>query len=310
MRILFMGTPDFAVQSLEALFASGFDVTGVVTQPDKPKGRGHKMAHPPVYLAAEAHGCPIFQPERLKRELFEETLRTQNPDLIVVAAYGKLLPRYVLEYPKYGCINVHASLLPKYRGAAPIQRCIMDGEPETGVTIMQMEMGLDTGDMLAKAVVPIGGDDTFGTLHDKLAAAGAALLTDIIPKIEAGAIHPEAQDDALSCYAERITKETAKIDWARSAAEICNQIRGLCPAPRAMTSMNEKMLKISRAELGAPSQDGVPGQILAAGEGIVVQCGGGTTLNLTEIQLEGKKNMPVKEFLKGNTIAAGTILRS
>lgn len=310
MRILFMGTPEFAVASLESLYTAGFDVTGVVTQPDKPKGRGHKLAHPPVYLAAEAHGCPIYQPEKLKRELFEETLHTQNPDLIVVAAYGKLLPRYVLEYPRYGCINVHASLLPKYRGAAPIQRSIMEGETETGVTIMQMAQGLDTGDMLAKTVVPIADDDTFGTLHDKLATAGAALLPDIIRHIESGDIRPEVQDDAQSTYAERITKETAKIDWQRPAAEIRNQIRGLHPAPRAMTYLHDKGLKISRAELGGSSSAGLPGQILTVGERIVVQCGCETTLELTEIQLEGKKCMPVKEFLKGNAIEPGTILRS
>lgn len=310
MRILFMGTPEFAVQSLEGLFEAGFDLTGVVTQPDKPKGRGHKLAHPPVYLAAETHGCPIFQPEKLNRELFAETLQVQNPDLIVVAAYGKLLPRYVLEYPKYGCINVHASLLPKYRGAAPIQHCIMDGEKETGVTIMQMAQGLDTGDMLTKAVVQITDDDTYGSLHDKLAAAGAKLLVDTIRQIETGNLQPEAQDNTLSSYASMITKETAIIDWTRPAKEIRNQIRGLNPVPRAMTCMDGKRLKISRAEIGPTSSAGVPGQILEVDGSISVQCGAGTTLKLTEIQLEGKKNIPVKEFLKGNLVDTGSILRS
>ena len=310
MRILFMGTPDFAVQSLEALFSAGHTVSGVVTQPDKPKGRGHKLAHPPVYEAAQAHGCPVYQPEKLKRELFADILEAQNPELIVVAAYGKLLPRYVLEYPKYGCINVHASLLPKYRGAAPIQRCIIDGETETGVTIMQMAQGLDTGDMLARAAVPIADDDTYGSLHDKLATAGAMLLVETLQALATGRVRPEPQDDAKSCYANMITKETAVIDWEKPAVEIRNLIRGLSPAPRAVTRMDGKGLKISRAEIGKPAAGAQPGTLLSADGVLVVQCGEGTTLELTEIQLEGKKNMPVREFLMGNPVRPGIILRS
>lgn len=310
MRILFMGTPDFAVQSLQALFSAGYDVTAVVTQPDKPKGRGHKLAHPPVYEAAQVHACKIYQPDKLKREFFEPILETENPDLIVVAAYGKILPRYVLEYPKYGCINVHASLLPKYRGAAPIQRSIIDGETETGVTIMQMEQGLDTGDMLDKAIVPIEANDTYGSLHDKLAAAGAPLLLSVIRSIEDGAIHPQPQDDAHSSYASMITKDTATIDWEKTANEIRNLIRGLNPAPRAFTTINGKGLKISGAEIGSASSDGLPGEILSTdGKAITVQCGCNTTLLLTEVQLEGKKRMQVSEFLKGNPVTAGTILK-
>lgn len=310
MRILFMGTPDFAVQPLQALFSAGYEVTAVVTQPDKPKGRGHKLAHPPVYEAAQAYTCNIYQPDKLKREQFESILKAENPDLIVVAAYGKILPSYVLEYPKYGCINVHASLLPKYRGAAPIQRSIINGEPETGVTIMQMEQGLDTGDMLDKAVVPIEANDTYGSLHDKLAAAGAPLLLSVIRSIEDGTANPQKQDDTLSSYASMITKETAVIDWNKPANEIRNLIRGLYPAPRAYTIMEGKGMKISSAEIGNTNTGGIPGNILSAdSNGITVQCGCNTTLLLTEVQLEGKKRMPVSEFIKGNPVPAGTILK-
>ncbi|MBE7030389.1 MAG: methionyl-tRNA formyltransferase [Ruminococcaceae bacterium] len=307
MRILFMGTPDFAAVSLKTMCGAGYDVTAVVTQCDKPKGRGHKMMHPPVYLCAEELGLPVYQPINLKRENFEEILSAEAPDLIVVAAYGKILPKYVLDAPKYGCINVHASLLPKYRGAAPIQRCIMDGETETGVTTMYMAEGLDTGDMLLKETVPITDEETFGSLHDKLAEAGGRVLLDTLKALESGTLIRIPQDDSLSCYAAMIDKSTALIDWNKSCIEIRNQIRGLDPAPRAMTWLAGKRLKVGSAKIGQP-RDGIAGTVISTTGCIRVQCGSGTTLELLSVQPEGKRMMPVSEYIKGNPIPEGTIL--
>ncbi len=309
MNIMFMGTPDFAIPSLEALYKAGFNVTCVVTQPDKPKGRGHKMAHPPVYECAQKYGTPVYQPENLKRENFEHILKEHNPDLIAVVAYGKILPEYVLNYPKYGCINVHGSLLPKYRGAAPMQWCLINGEEKTGVTTMYMEKGLDTGDMLLKAEIDITDEDNYETIHDKLNVIGAKLLVDTINALLNGTCTRTAQDDELSCYSPMIDKNTARIDWNRPAICIKNLVRGLYPFPRAFTTLDGKQLKIEKAVVDTKSYTETPGTVIDISKSsFTVVCGEGTALIVTQVQLEGKKSMDVQSFLLGNTIQKGTSL--
>lgn len=308
MKIMFMGTPDFAVASLDALKSSGYDIISVVTQPDKKKGRGHKMAHPPVYEYAKENDIKIFQPENLKKENFEDILNSQNPELIVVAAYGKILPEYVLNYPKYGCINVHASLLPKYRGAAPIQRCIIDGEKKTGITIMHMEKGLDTGDMILSKEVEITDCDNYETLHSKLAEAGKGVLTEAIKQIENGTAKRIKQDSEKSCYASMIDKETAKIDFSKTAREIFNLTRGLYPIPKAYTSYDGKMMKICLTKPTYEKKIGENGEIVrVCKNSFFVSCSD-CLLEVLKIQTEGKKEMSVADFLKGNTIEKGKIL--
>ncbi len=309
MKIMFMGTPDFAVVSMKCLIESGYDVTSVVTQPDKPKGRGHKMTHPPVYDYAAEKNITVYQPENLKNENFEEILNSENPDLIVVVAYGKILPEYVLNFPKYGCINVHGSLLPKYRGAAPMQWSIIDGEKETGITTMYMEKGLDTGDMILKEVVPIYDEDNFETLHDKMAEAGGKVLVDTVKLIESGNVPREKQDDSLSSYAVMIDKNVAKIDWTKDATAIHNLIRGLSPFPKAFSFYMEKQVKIPASKVGDTTSEQVCGKIIdVSADGIKVACGNNTSLIITEIQFEGKKSMKVSEYLKGNSVSLGEIL--
>lgn len=308
MRVMFMGTPFFSVYSLKLLVEEGYDVTSVVTQPDKKKGRGHKMAHPPVYDYAFEKNIEIYQPENLKKENFEEILKAQNPDIIVVAAYGKILPEYVLNYPKYGCINVHASLLPKYRGAAPIQRCIIDGEEKTGVTIMYMEKGLDTGDMILKKEVEITRDDNYETLHDKLANVGTVALKEALKLIKSGNFTKEKQNDELSNYAPMIDKETAKINWSKSAEDIFNLVRGLYPYPKAYTTYDRKLFKICKAEVTDKKSNGKFGEITNVyKDSFEVECGD-FNLKVTKIQTEGKKEMEVLDYLKGNIIEKGKIL--
>jgi len=310
MKILFMGTPEFAVASLDALYKSGHEVVGAVSQPDKPKGRGHKLMPPPVKAYAQDCGVAVYQPETLKDNAFLEVLQELAPELIVVAAYGKKLPEYILDYPKHGCINVHASLLPKYRGAAPIHRCIMDGETHTGVTIMYMAEGIDTGDMLLKSEIEINKNETTAQLHDRLADIGAEALMQTIAKIEEGTITREKQDETLVCYAQMINKQTALIDWSKSAAEINNLIRAMNSWPLAHTYYNGGMMKIASAKV-APldTQTAQPGQILGytQGEGLVVACGSGA-LAVKEVQFEGKRLMSVDDYMKGNTIDTGAIL--
>lgn len=306
MRILFMGTPDFAVSSLKAIAEAGHTITGVITQPDKPKGRGHKMAHPPVYDYAETMGFTIYQPETLKNNGIADILKETSPELIIVVAYGKILPQYVLDFPKYGCVNVHASLLPKYRGAAPIQRSIIDGETVTGVTTMYMAKGLDTGDMIEKISVEITEEDNFETLHDKLATAGAEIIVTTIDSIEKGTVKREVQDDSLSTYAEMITKETARIDWAKNAKDIYNQIRGLYPVPKAFSTLGNTGFKITNSRYNEGVSSSEVGSIIEVGSDYVrVQCGENTVLDITELQPEGKRAMPVREYLKGNNISVG-----
>ena len=244
MQIVFMGTPDFAVGALEALITQGHEITAVVTQPDKPKGRSKELQFPPVKECAVKHGIPVFQPRRIKTPEAIEELKKYPADIYIVAAFGQILSQEILYLPKYGCLNIHASLLPKYRGASPIQRVIIDGEAETGVTIMQMNAGLDTGDMLYRKKIPITSEDTFETLHDKLMVLGGEAITEALPLLEAGKLVPEKQDDTKTCYAALITKEMGKLDFTKTAAELDRLIRGLTPWPSAYTHYHGKLLKI------------------------------------------------------------------
>ncbi len=304
-----MGTPDFSVPCLEGLIEAGHDVALVVTQADKPKGRGHKLMPPPVKDCALAHNIPVFQPEKMKDDSSFEALKAVNAGVFIVVAYGKILPERVLTLPKYGCINVHASLLPKYRGAAPIQWSIINGESKTGVTTMQMDVGLDTGDMLLKEEIEITDEDTGTTLHDKLSIAGKKVLLDTLTALENGSLKPEKQNDAESCYAPMINKETAKIDFNKSAEEICYLIRGMNSYPYAHTLYEGKLMKIA---IATPEKDesltGKPGEILTVKDKyFTVKCGAGT-LKITEIQMEGKRKMSVEDYVKGNTLTVGVVL--
>ena len=305
LRIVFMGTPDFAVPCLQTLLDSPHSVVGVFTQPDKPQGRKMVLTPPPVKVLAAENGVPVFQPEKMKDPATLEQLKELDPDLIVVVAYGRILPRAVLELPRYGCINVHASLLPKYRGAAPIQWAILDGETETGVTIMQMDAGLDTGDMLLTYETKVGEKETAGELFDRLAQSGAELLTQTLVKLDE--IEPRPQDDAQSCYAHMLDKQMAVIDWSKSAHEIDCLIRGLNPWPIALTTLSGERLKVFAAEKAAGN--GEPGTVLEADpkKGLTVACGEGA-LGLTEIQLVGGKRMKATDFLRGHAIEVGTKL--
>lgn len=310
MKIVFMGTPDFSVPCLEALIEAGHDVVLAVTQADKPKGRGHKLTPPPVKECALTHNIPVFQPEKMKDDASFERLKEVDADLFVVVAYGKILPERVLNLPEYGCINVHASLLPKYRGAAPIQWSIIGGDAKTGVTTMQMDVGLDTGDMLLKKEVEICDTDTGETLHDKLSIAGKEVLIDTIKALEEGSLTPEKQDDSLSCYAPMIDKTTAKIDFSATAEDICRLVRAMNSYPYAYALYEEKIMKIIEAiPVKSESITGIAGEIIDVKEDcFTVKCGEGS-MKITHIQVEGKKKMPVSEYLKGNTITRGTILQ-
>lgn len=310
MRIVFMGTPDFAVGSLEALHECGrYEIAGVVTQPDRPQGRGRKTAGTPVKEYALQNNYEVYQPQKVKTPEFVEILRGLQPDLIVVAAFGQILSREILELPRYGCINVHASLLPKYRGAAPIHYAIMNGEQESGVTIMQMDAGMDTGAMLAKVTVPIGENTTMGELHDALRARGAALLLEVMEKIFTGTIQPVAQDDAQATYATLLKREMERIDWRKSAQEVHNLIRAFNPAPSAYTLLpNKKQLKIFASLLTERAADAAPGTVVEiAKKSFFVACGSGV-LEITEVQPEAKKRMPAQVFLNGRGVQAGDVL--
>jgi len=311
MNIMFMGTPEFACISLRKLKEKGYNVTSVVTTEDKPRGRGHKMTPPDVYLAAQQLGIErIYQPVNLKKENFEEVLKNENPDLIAVVAYGKLLPEYVINYPKYGCINVHGSLLPKYRGAAPMQWCLIDGEKETGVTTMYMDKGLDTGDMLLKASIPLSDDDNFGTVHDKLASLGADLLVETIEELKKGTAKRIPQGETTTHYAQMITREMTKIDWSKTATEIFNLIRGLTPFPKASCIYDGKGLKILKTSVCDCTSCAANGEIISVNnDSFDVCCGNGTVLRIFEIQPDTKKAMTVTDFLKGNEIKKGTLLQ-
>lgn len=310
MRIVFMGTPDFAVGSLQALAECGkYEIVGVVTQPDRPKGRGNKVIMTPVKEYALSQGYEVYQPQRVKTPEFVEVLHDLQPDLIVVAAFGQILSQEILSMPKYGCINVHASLLPKYRGAAPIQYAIIKGEKESGVTIMQMDIGMDTGDMLEKVVVPIGEETTMGELHDSLRAAGAKLLLTTIEKIIDGTVVAEKQNDEEATYASLLDRSMECIDWTKSAEEVHNLIRGFNPAPSTFTKLpNGKSLKLWGSRLASMSADAAAGTVVQVGKhSFFVACGTGV-VEITEVQPESKKRMPAQVFINGRGVAEGDVL--
>ena len=308
MKIVFMGTPDFAVPPLKALVEAGYDVAAVVTQPDKPKGRGKSLLPTPVKEEALLHEIPVYQPQRVKNNReFLDTLREIAPDVIIVAAFGQIIPRDVLELPKYGCINIHASLLPKYRGAAPIQQAVIDGEKESGVTIMQMGEGLDTGDMISRIVIPLESEETGGSLFAKLAQAGAELLIKTLPSIEQGtAVWEKQPEESPTPYAAMINKKMGLMDFHKSAVELERLVRGLNPWPSANTFVNGKTLKVWKSRADEKCSGEAPGTvILTDKEGIHVACKDGTLI-LTEVQLEGKKRMDAEAFLRGYHIEAGS----
>jgi len=306
MRIIFMGTPEFACPTLGTLIERGEQVVAVVTQPDRPKGRGQQTLPPPVKLLAEQHGIPVLQPVKVRHPDAIEEIRSLEPDLIVVVAFGQILPKALLEIPKYGCINVHASLLPRYRGAAPLNWCIINGESETGVTTMMMDVGLDTGDMLLKKSTPINPDEDTRSLHDRMSQVGAELLAETLDQLAAGGLAPEKQDDALTCYAPMLKKEDGQIDWSKDAASIKNLVRGMTPWPGAFSYLDEKLLKVYRVQ--AASGSGNPGEVLSAGrDGIEIACGEGSII-IHELQLEGKKRLAAAEFLAGCKLEPGAAL--
>ncbi len=303
MKIVFMGTPDFAAMALEKLVEAGHEITLVVTQPDKEKGRGKQVQKSDVKLVAEKYDIPVFQPVKIKTEESVEILRGYEADIFVVAAFGQILSKEILDMPRYGCVNIHASLLPRLRGAAPIQWSIIDGDEKTGVTIQQMDVGLDTGDILAVKEVEIASDETGGSLFDKLAIAGAELIVETLPLIEAGKITPVPQDESLSTYAKKLSKDMGLIDWKMSAAAIERLIRGCSPWPSSYSNMGGKSLKIWKAAVS--DVKGTPGQVLeVTKDNVTIGCGEGS-LVVEELQLEGKKRMSVHDFLLGYHINVG-----
>lgn len=308
MRIIFMGTPDFSVGTLEALVEAGHDVCLAVTQPDKPKGRGKEMQPTPVKAAAQRHGIPVYQPKRIRDPECVEELKKYNADVMVVIAFGQILPKTILELTPYGCINVHASLLPKYRGAAPIQWAIIEGEKVTGVTTMQMDEGLDTGDMIMKTEVPVDEDETGETLHDKLAAAGAALCVRTLEAVENGTAVFEKQGESPTAYAKMLDKKMGDIDWSQPAVCIERLVRGLNSWPSAYTHWNGKVVKIWRAKAeGEGAGEKEPGTVISVGKNdFTVQTGSGI-LRVYELQIPGKKRMETGAFLRGYALDEGTV---
>lgn len=309
MRLVYMGTPEFSVGALEALIDAGHDVCAVVTQPDRKKGRGQELLFSPVKEAALKHEIEVLQPERAKNDDFIEQLATYNADIFVVAAYGQILPKSILDMPKYGCINIHASLLPRYRGAAPIQWCIINGDKSTGVTIMQMDEGLDTGDMLLSESFELASDETGGSLHDKLSECGARLVVRALADIEAGNINPTPQPEiSTTQYASMLNKNMGKINWQASAEEIERLIRGLSPWPSAFTYLNGKTLKIWKAVLVKKEADLNPGTVFNVSKnGFCVACAV-DALSIEILQLEGKKRMDTADFLRGCVLHDGDLL--
>lgn len=310
MKVLFMGTPDFALFSLKALAASHHSIVGVITQPDKPRGRGYTLTPPPVKVFALENGYEVYQPQTLKSDEFLKLLEGLSPDVIAVVAYGKILPESVLGFPKYGCINVHGSLLPQYRGAAPMQRAIIDGQSQTGVTTMYMAEGLDTGDMLFKDTVSIESDDNFEDIHDKLGACGAQLLIKTLDALENGTAVRTPQDNSLATYAAKITKNVCAIDFSADATAVNNLVRGLSPVPLAFTHTPDgKLLKVISSKVSA--QDGIHGkcgEVTALDGGITVACGKGS-VTLLNVLPEGKSRMKAADFIRGRKLNIGDILR-
>lgn len=307
LKVAFAGTPEFAAAALEAIIAAGFDVPLVLTQPDRPAGRGMKLAASPVKQVALAHRIPVDQPERLRSEAQRASLVACHPDVLVVAAYGLLLPRAVLDLPRLGCVNIHASLLPRWRGAAPIHRAIETGDAETGITIMQMDEGLDTGPMLMKSALPIGTADTTGTLHDRLAALGSVMIVEALGLLPDGRLVATPQPDTGATYAAKIGKAEAVLDWRQSATVLERAVRAFNPFPGAVAHLRQVPVKIWRAEVApevAPGR-GEPGSVLSAdATGVVVACGDGS-LRLVELQRPGSRRLPVGEFLRGFPVSAG-----
>ncbi len=303
MKILFMGTPEFAVPSLQCLIEAGHSIVGVFTQPDKPKNRGMKMQAPPVKELAEKYNIPVFQPKKIKDGVAFQIVRECNPDIIVVVAYGRILGNDILDFPRLGCINVHSSLLPKYRGSAPIHWAILNGETETGVTIMHMAEELDAGDIISQVGTSITPDETVGELHDRLAVMGAQLLAETVREIELGNSTRTIQDETRVSFAPMLTKEMAKIDWEKSAQQIHNHIRGLIPWPSAVTYFADVRCKIWKSKLIDEKTQKKPGEVIRTDQtGIYMACGNSTVLLIEQLQADGKKRMSAAEYLRGNTI--------
>ncbi|MCD7890518.1 MAG: methionyl-tRNA formyltransferase [Ruminococcus sp.] len=308
MKIVFMGTPDFAVPCLKALVEGGYEVAAVFTKPDKPKGRGYKMIPTPIKKAAQEYGIPVYQPASLRRgedaEAAFEQLKSIAPDLIAVTAYGQILPKEILELPRLSCINIHASLLPKYRGAAPINWCILNGEAQTGVTSMMMSEGLDTGDMLIKRTTNIGENETYEQLYSRLAEMGGEVLAETIAALEKGEIVPEKQDDSLSSYSPMIRKEMSALDFSKSAAEIHNTIRGVT----GFTSLGGKRLKVYSSVIEKETAPEAANGEIVNSEAFTVKCGDGGLVTFREVQLDGSKRMNTGDFLRGRKLTKGEIL--
>lgn len=306
MKIVFMGTPDFAVPCLRRLIEDGHEIAGVFTQPDKPKGRKQILTMPPVKELALEHGIPVFQPQTMRDGSAYAVLKDLAPELIAVVAYGKILPEEILNLPRYGCVNIHGSLLPRYRGAAPIQWAVLHGEKVTGVTAMQMDAGLDTGDMLQWVQTEIGENETSGELYERLAGLGASLLSDTVANLSSGRVARTPQDGSLSSYAPMLSKELSPIDWHKSAATVHNQVRGLSPWPVASTRLEGKTLKIHRTALAGMAK-GQPGVVVSETP-LLVACGDGNAVEILELQYEGGKRMETGAFLRGHRIPTGTKL--
>ena len=307
MNIVFMGTPDFAVPALEALYKSKHNIAGVFSQPDKPVGRKQVLTPPPVKAFAVQNGLSVYQPNSLKNDDSYELIKKLNPDIIIVAAYGKILPKNILDFPEYGCVNIHASLLPKYRGAAPIQWAVINGDKKTGITIMKMAEGLDTGDMILVDKTEIGENETSAELYDRLAEQGAVSLLKALDMLENGSVEFTSQDAALSTYAVKITKALSPIDWSKSASEVHNLVRGLQTWPCASTIIDGKEFKIHKTVLSLKTGN-KPGEIVDNKGVLTVCCGDGCCVDVLEIQPQGKKKMDIKSFFAGNKLELGTVI--
>ncbi len=306
-RIIFFGTPSFAVPALQSLLKGPDEVAGVVTQPDREKGRGRKIVFSPIKELALRHGLNLLQPEKVKEEAFQEGMRGLQPDLFVVVAYGQIFPKSLLNIPKYGAVNVHASLLPRYRGAAPIARAILEGENVTGVTTMAMDEGMDTGDILLQEEVPIGNETTCEILHDRLATLGAQLLSKTLEKMKAGEIRPIPQDHSKATYAPPLKKEDGHICWEKEAGEIDRQIRAFNPWPGAFTKWGDRLLKVLRGKIRERVPSGKSGEVVWVGANFIEVETGKNSYLIDEIQLEGRKRMTIREFLSGHSIPVGTV---
>ena len=309
LKLIFMGTPDFAVPALTALAEHGNPISLVVTQPDRPKGRGRKPTPPPVKTAAEKLGLPVLQPDGVKTDVFYQTIIEHHPDLLIVVAFGHILPKRVLEIPVFGAINVHASLLPKYRGPAPIQWAIINGEQETGVTTMLMDSGLDTGEILLSAKTPVQSDDTAGTLHDRLADQGGKLLRETIAALEAESLTPTPQDHGAASYAPMLKKSDGRIDWSQPADSIERQVRGMNPWPLAHCFYENRRLNIYRVEVRPATQEAAPGTILPGFSGELRVAAGRDAVSILEIQAASGKRLNIRDFLSGNELPEGHVLQ-